>query len=501
MYLIHILILLIKLGKAGYPHPGFCHFLHPEYTYKITPAAPLICVNLVLALGLLVYSSEKKISYVALCSAKLRYQGSFQMAQLVKSSYLPMSRFTVLGMLSTLPLFLIPIFPFVYLNIIREDVVWSLAHVHPDYTYSLGLAIPSSAIFLIITSLLSSRIQFNFFCRRFFVELGILSGCLAVLMWLSNSSGALKIVAVILTCFLALKGRSGIQNDSFKAGFVNGWYFLVFAQTLTIAFYGLDFSWKSNGIMILGLEVYQALVSYSSALAIIVGMAILTPRLFLLSYIQSKGVRLDKALYYIFIISGIFNLYVMGRRSALLVVCLALAVWIFRALNHSRLLLCTTLMLLAVLLALVTTFYDGPESFDFANALLPRLSLYIPSITEIYNGTYIDLLFGVADGWSTRHNLLLDLVYHSGLVGVCLFTVSSTVLIQSLGKLNLSPSAWVLTYNAFPFLFILFAVAFDNLINTNLYLVYYTVNIMVVTLLYHHHVNAVAPPTLVRDGV
>ena len=423
------------------------------------------------------------------------------MAQVIKNSHRAMLLFAALGLMSTLPFFLIPRFPFVYLNIIREDVVWLLEHVHPDYTYSLGLAIPSSAIFLIITSLVSSRVQFNFFCRRFFVELGILSGCLAILMWLSDSLASLKIVAVILTLFLALKGRSGIQNDAFKSGFIIGWYFLVFAQTLTIAFYGLDFSRKSDGIMILGLEVYQALIGYSSTLAIIIGMAILTPRLFLLFDIQSKGIWLNKVLYYSFIISGIFNLFVMGRRSALIVVCLALVLWFFRALYHNKLLQRTALLVLAVMFALVTTLYDGVESFDFPNALLPRLRLYNSSIAEICNGTYIDLLFGVADGWSTRHNLLLDLIYHSGLVGVCCFIVASTLLIQSNSKLNLSRSAWGSTYNGFPFLFVLFVLSFDNLINTNVYLVYYSVNIIVVTLMFHYHINAAASPKLVRDGI
>ena len=423
------------------------------------------------------------------------------MTQVVKNNHRAMFLVTVLGLLSTLPFFLIPRFPFVYLNIIREDVVWLLEHVHPDYTYSLGLAIPSSAIFLIITALVSSRIQFNFFCRRFFVELAILSGCLAVLMWLSDSSATLKIVAVVLTSFLALKGRSGIQNDAFKSGFVIGWYFLVFAQTLTIAFYGLDFSRKSDGIMILGLEVYQALIGYSSTLAIIIGMAILTPRLFLLFDIQSKGIRLNNVLYYSFIISGMFNLFVMGRRSALIVVCLALVVWILRTLYHNKLLQRTALLVLAVLFALVTTLYDGVESFDYLNALLPRLGLYTASIAEIYDGSNSDLLLGVADGWSTRHNLLLDLVYHSGLVGVCCFIVASIVLIQFNGKLNLSRSAWSFTYNGFPFLFVLFALSFDNLINTNLYLVYYSVNIIVLTLIFHYHINTVVSPKLVRDGI
>jgi len=423
------------------------------------------------------------------------------MGQFVKNSHLAMLLFTALGLLSTLPFFLIPRFPFVYLNIIREDVVWLLEHVHPDYTYSLGLAIPSSAIFLIITSLVSSRIQFNFFCRRFFVELGMLSSCLAILMWLSDSSASLKIVAVVLTLFLALKGHSGIQNDAFKSGFVIGWYFLVFAQTSTIAFYGLDFSRKSDGIMILGLEVYQALVGYSSTLAIIIGMAILTPRLFLLFDNQRKDFRLNNVLYYIFIISGIFNLFVMGRRSALIVVCLALVIWLFRTLYHNKLLQRTALLLLAVLFALVTTLYNGVESFDFANALLPRLSLYTSSIAEIYNGTYVDLLFGVADGWSTRHNLLLDLVYHSGLIGVFCFIVASTVLIQSSGTINLSCLASGPTYNGFAFLFVLFALSFDNLINTNLYLVYYSVNIIVVTLIFHYHIDTVDSPKLVRDGM
>lgn len=422
------------------------------------------------------------------------------MTQVVKNNHRAMFLFTVLGLLSTLPFFLIPRFPFVYLNIIREDVVWLLEHVHPDYTYSLGLAIPSSAIFLIITSLVSSRIQFNFFCKRFFVELGILSGCLAVLMWLSDSSASLKIVAVVLTLFLALKGRSGIQNNAFKSGFVIGWYFLVFAQTLTIAIYGLDFSRKSDGIMILGLEVYQALIGYSSVLAIIIGVAILTPRLFLLFDIQRKGIRLNNVLYYSFIISGIFNLFVMGRRSALIVVCLALVVLIFRTLYHNKLLQRTALLGLVVLFALVTTLYDGVESFDFANALLPRLSLYTSSIAEIYNGTYVDLLFGVADGWSTRHNTLLDLVYHSGLVGVCCFIVASIVLIQSIGKFNVSRSAWRFTYNSFPFLFVLFAMSFDNFINTNLYLVYYSVNLIILTLLAYYHTQTNESSQLIQDG-
>lgn len=409
------------------------------------------------------------------------------MAEVAKNSRETMLLSTVLGLLSTLPFFLIPRFPFVHLNIIKKDVVWSLGHVHPDYTWSLGLAIPSSAIFLIITALVSSRTQFNFFSRRFFVELGIVSGCLAVLMWLSGSLASLKIVAVALTFFLALKGRAGIQNDAFKSGFLIGWYFLVFAHTLTIAFYGLDFSRKSDGIMILGLEVYQALVGYTSILAIMIGTAILTPRLFPLFEISSKGFRLNNVLYYSFIVCGIFNLFIMGRRSAVVVVCLAVAVWIFRTLYHNKLLGWTALLGLVVLVVLATKLYDGVESFDFANALLPRLVIYTSSIAEIYNGTYFELLFGVADGWSTRHNTLLDLVYHSGLVGVFCFIVASIVIIQSIGKFNVNRLTWRFTYNSFPFLFVFLAIAFDNFINTNVYLVYYSVNLIILILLLYYH--------------
>ena len=180
----------------------------------------------------------------------------------------------------------------------------------------------------------------------------------------------------------------------------------------------------------------------------------------------------------------------MGRRSALIIVSLAVAGLIFKKFYYKKLLLISLLFLLTILIVMITSLYSGSESFDIQNALFPRIKLWTTSIAEIKNASNFGLFLGVADGWSTQHNTLLDLIYHTGLLGVSCFTTIIIVLMKFNRKFKGIFSYIDFNYKHIPFLFLFLAFSFDNLINTNLYLLYYSVNMLVITLLAHYHFNA-----------
>jgi len=400
------------------------------------------------------------------------------------------SIFLIVGFLVVIPLFIIPNFPFFHLNVIYKDVIWVVSNVHPAYTYSLGLAIPANVVVIIIFLLMFNYKKIYELGRVDLINSSVILFSLMVLGVLSGSISSLKIVVVFITFFFILKSKKSFKNKSFVKGFIVGWYFLVFSQASTNIFLGLEFSQKMDGISILGLEIYQALVGYSAILAIVIGTAMLNQKLFLLSSKVSSSFIFSNTLYFSFIILGLFNIFVMGRRSALIIISISLFLLIIKKLYNKKILFICFLSGLATLIIFISFFlYQGVEALNYQHALLPRLNIYSTSIASMWNVSLSHLLFGFSDGWGTRHNLPLDLIYHSGLVGLFVFLLLLIFTFRVNGKSNIYLLFYFFKIRYISIIFIILAFTFDNLININLYLPYYSICVLLLLLASFEHLK------------
>ena len=400
------------------------------------------------------------------------------------------SIFLIVGFLAVIPLFIIPNFPFLHLNVIYKDVIWLVSHVHPAYTYSLGLAIPLNLVVIIIFSLMFNYKKIDELGGVDLINSSVILFSLMVLGVLSGSVHSLKIVVVFITFFFILKSKKAFENKNFVKGFIFGWYFLVFSQALTNIFFGLEFSRKMDGISIFGLEIYQALVGYTAILTIVIGTAILNQKLFLLLNKGRPFYRFSNILYFLFIVLGLFNIFVMGRRSALVIISISLCLLIFKKCYKNKILFILFLSGSTTLIIITSSFlYQGVEALNYENALSPRLKLFYSSIESIWNGSLSQLLFGFSDGWSTRHNLPLDLIYHSGLVGFFVFLILLIYTFRVSGKSNIFFLFFLFKIRYISIIFIILAFTFDNLINVNLYLPYYSICLLLLFLVSLGHLR------------
>ena len=379
------------------------------------------------------------------------------------------------GLSAAFPLFLVPSSPFVYINHI-EDIKF-VSNIHPSYTGSLGFSLPFPlvGITLAYTSLVSVG-KLNFLHDR--IQMSIFMILAVYLLSASSSLKSMAFSSSIFAAYFAIRLSTTKLGNYFLRGFFLGLIVFVVLHACSILIYGAEFSSKTEGISIFGIEIYQALISYSATIALLFGVLLIQPRL-IDTVFPSLQLR-NKALFAILILTAIIIIQIsVSRRAAFLVMIGALVLFCFLHIFlrfGKRSLFAISIMVIALVMWLMNTYvFTNVKSLDWAHMVQPRLNVYSSAVRQLAESGPIGIIFGSSNGWAVHHNTFLDVLTHSGLVGVflvalCLHQLFSKYFQQYKENFDLNKKLVVF--------FILSVLMFDNTVNTMFSVPYYSVSSM-----------------------
>lgn len=363
-----------RQGLDGCPHPGLCHYLHRDYTYSISPALPIVCANLVIALFIKAYGQSKSLKQ---------------------------------------------------------------SHIFFDL-----ITIALISVYLVYTSN-SVRV------------LGVSSGlCILILF---------KNLSLFETSISLVKG------------FAFGLGIFVLFHAIWLLWIKHDPVSMHNGIAIFGFEIYQALVAYPAVLTLYFCTMVFvlfmkdSTKLFSLSRVETK-------IFLIFMLGVLgFTLSVLGKRASVLPISSVCFILFSSMLTwRNKALVC--LMGFSIFVYWLNE-YDLGSPFGFLAAVSTRLNYGLSIFPNIGSLTLGQAVFGFTDGWAQFHNLFVDLIAATGLLGF--FLVGLTFVYHWNGfekNIGISKSK----YYSFFKLMMLSILVWDNLINLNFVLPYYLASFLLI---------------------
>lgn len=353
-----------------------------------------------------------------------------------------------LGAMSPIPIFAIPSYPFIYVNLIWNDPLAIDYPPYPGYTSSLGLASPLVVICVFIAVLFlkfNKKTFFNDQHRDFSMGFLLLSSFSLLTLYLSHSIKVLGAIAsfggFLAICYLF--DSKGWKN--FAIGFLYGILAFCFLHASSILILGIDFSIKSEGISVYGFEIYQALVSYSALMSFFLGTLICNHRIInFIPSLQNNIMRERLCFICLFFSLGII-LFVTSRRLSFLIFALACIFFIAKiVLNTNYRMKGKAFALLTVsIMGLYYAFnniYVGIKTIDYQNMIKPRLDAYLEKINYLLSSDINALLLGSKDGWAQIENGILDIILATGFIGLLAFLAIfyySVVLMFKVGLNNI----------------------------------------------------------------
>jgi len=333
-----------------------------------------------------------------------------------------------LGFIAPIPLFLVPYFPFIYLNTIIQDPSWIKIGLPPytGYTGSLGLAAP-----LVLLSSFVTFILFLVSKNRTFEKEHIHASILVVffsfiILYLSNSIKSLgpisSFIGFIMVCFIF---QSKYWRN-YSLGFLFGISLFCIAHASSILIYGFEFSKNSNGISIFNFEIYQSLVAYPALISFFCGTLLLNNRIFCEFSFLKNNLPLERLIYLLVISSTLMIILMTSRRLSIIVFLLACLFLFGKFLinGHYREKWKPIIFLLFISVICVNfigDFFSGDKSFSYSSMIQYRLTGYLKEIYFISDASTKQLLLGVRDGWQQTENGILDIVISTGLLGLLAF--------------------------------------------------------------------------------
>tara|TARA_B100000780_G_C21082991_1_gene436217 strand:+ start:102 stop:1355 length:1254 start_codon:yes stop_codon:yes gene_type:complete len=390
-----------------------------------------------------------------------------------------------LGFIAPIPLFLVPYFPFIHLNIIIQDPNWIQLGFPPysGYTSSLGMAAP-----LVLFSAFSSFILFLFSNNKTFDKKFIHASILVVLfsfitLYLSNSIKVLgpisSFIGFMMVCFIF---RSKYWK-SYSFGFLFGISLFCVAHASSFLLYGVEFSKNSEGISIFNFEIYQSLVAYAALISFFFGTLLLNNRIFSVFPFFKDNLLLER-LVYLLVISSTLMILAMTSRRLSIIVCLIACFFLFAKFlvngNYFKILkmIASLLVILTVCYYFIGDFFSGNKSFNYTNMIQPRLDAYLEKLYFISDVSTNKLLFGSIDGWAQIENGILDIILSTGLIGLLAFTiifVYATVLLFQIALLEIIWSKNIILYIVYSFI-VLFL---NNLVNNGISTPYFFISFLI----------------------
>ena len=309
--------------------------------------------------------------------------------------------------------------------------------------------------------------------------------------WSLTIPRILSLMLPIASCiFLALFLAAPTLVLACLRGFLTGLFALLTLHTAS-ALYEMANYYQGNAFLfnsLFGFQIYQALISYSAILSIVVCasiyhvLVIRRKRLAVLMLIMT-------ALALFLVILGQRKAFIMDL--ALMVMCFLLylsrSVLVRGGFSFTSLLTAGSLISIT---ALTLIFSFNERSEDLVGASLEqRGGLYIIFADKLKSGSVEQLLFGFEPGWGGYSNLFIELILRLGFVGLSLYLIS---IIYSV-KLTLNTAAQLReNYSRDIFrgtrrplwLFFIVSTIAANIINMNLQLPYYTINLIFIFLLF-----------------
>ncbi|MAD95615.1 MAG: hypothetical protein CML33_09010 [Rhodobacteraceae bacterium] len=273
-------------------------------------------------------------------------------------------------------------------------------------------------------------------------------------------------------------------------GFLLGLFAVLLLHTAS-ALYELVNYYEGNAFLFssfFGFQIYQALISYSAILSILVCA----------SLYHALIIR-RKRLAFQMLIMAVLALFlvILGQRKAfvmdlaLMTLCffLYLTRSVFARAGFSFTSLLTAGSLLSIsALTLIFSFRDRSEDL-LGSALEQRGGLYVIFVNKLRSGGLEELLFGFEPGWGGYSNLFIEMILRLGFVGLSLYLVS---ILYSV-KLTLTAAARLTANDSIDFirgsrrplwLFFVLSTIAANIINMNLQLPFYTINLIFIFLLF-----------------
>ena len=352
-----------------------------------------------------------------------------------------------LGVAAAIPIFVIPSFPFIYINLIWNDPLAMNYPPYPGYTGSLGLAAP-----LVVVSVFLSTVFLKFNKKSFFDNLHkdfsmgflLLISFSSLTLYLSNSIKVLGAIAsfggFLAICYLF--DSKGWKK--FSHGFLYGILSFCVLHASSIVINGIDFSIKSEGISVFGFEIYQALVSYSALMSFMLSTLIVNHRILNFLPILKNNIVRSRFCYVVLFSSLTIILAASSRRLSFVICLLAcmflLAKIVLRANFQAKGKVIA--LLVASLIGLYFSFngvFVGVKSIDYQHMIKPRLNAYLEKIDYLLSVDAERLILGSTNGWAQIENGILDIILTTGLIGLVAFFAIFYYSITLLFKIAFNP--------------------------------------------------------------
>ena len=381
--------------------------------------------------------------------------------------------YSSLGFLAPIPFFLIPSFNILYLNPIKNyknlDYI-----IHPDYTYSLGLAVPIN-LFLLFLCFVSLKIGENNFKKNDFLYPLIVAPYYLIT---SNSIKSFAFIASLYSFIMINYLCTSSLGRLFLISYTRGFSFFIFCHAISLFCYGSEFAYKTEGISIFGFEIYQALISYPPSIAAFFGISLMAPksmRIILFKY----SLKLVSFLAFAFLLlCTLYILSILSRRASLIVISISIGFFIYLNLNrlNKGLRILFFLIFSGTFMYIVQSFFlSGSKAFNYTQMVKPRLDLYYIRLLEFYDNSIFLMLFGYKNDWAKDHNTYIDILKHSGILG---FVIGLMLLFGAIRKkvdVDIHSEIGKTEYGSV-IIFAIFFFIFDNFVNTAFSTPYYTVS-------------------------
>lgn len=357
--------------------------------------------------------------------------------------------FFCLGFIAPIPLFLIPRYPFFYINIIKQDTLWIESGLPPytGYTSSLGLAAPLILLSALLTFGLFVMSKARVFEKNFLEATLLILFFSIITLYLSNSIKVLgpisSFTGFMMVCFIF----QSKYWKSYSDGFLYGISLFCIGHALSILFYGIEFSKNSEGISIFNIEIYQSLVSYAALISFFFGTLLLNSRIFNNLSLFKNNLIFERAFYLSVISSSLLVLAMTSRRLSLLICLLGCLFLLAKFLiNGDYLKKWKTIAFLMIISVgyylFIGDIYSENKNLSYINTIEPRLEAYMGKIHFITNTSFNKILFGSMDGWAQIENGVLDIILNTGLLGLLVFTIFFIYASLLLKKIALGNVVW-----------------------------------------------------------
>ena len=242
-----------------------------------------------------------------------------------------------------------------------------------------------------------------------------------------------------------------------------------------------------------GIQLYQALVSYSAVLSY-AAITLIIFTLFKRNYLQRITI-------YFFVLIILFLLSLGARKAVLLdfgilIVLLALFEFI-RAIFMQKIMkihivtlfLCT----ISLILLLMSTGYNKRGvSLDIIQG--QREEHYVIFFNKIADADFSQLLFGHGGGWGGLSNIYFEMIYRLGILGFFIYVISFLVGLVIIRKhiKNLFNFNNHNFYFRLWFWFTISTVLLSNVFNMNLQLPYYSMNLTMIMMVFLHKTKTIS---------